>query len=161
MGHAHHGLNEGAPKRFLNLIYISKLKSVAMVQLEASHTVSLHLRPAHIGSDAVLYDVIDLFSEVQSRRGQRQRQAGDTVGGHVSGRDAVGTGPHLVGLQEQGKESTVAAGALVLGSPRHESVVGQLDLALAVIRQSSVGLLLVSFHVLCVLVPCWGLASCL
>ena len=117
--------------------------SCVPLQLEAGHTVSLHLRPRHIGSDALLYDVIALFSEVQARMGQRRRLAGSPAGGHVSGPAA--TGPLPMALAQKTNNRT-GIGERAHGSARHEALVRQLDLALAVIRQSSVGLLLVRAH---------------
>ena len=44
------------------------------VQLEAEHTVSLHLRSRRVGSDEAVYSIIDLFSTLLARLGNRSEQ---------------------------------------------------------------------------------------
>ena len=119
------------------------------LQLEVGHTVSLHLRWRQIGSGALLYDVIDLSSEVQARLGWRRRQVGGPPGGPVSG-------PASAGLHLAPEGNSTVGDNRAHGSARHEYVVQQAELALAVIRQSSVGVLLVSARLMCV-----ALAGCM
>ena len=48
--------------------------AIACMQLEAEHTVSLHLRSRRVGSDEAVYSTIDLFSTLLARLGNRSEQ---------------------------------------------------------------------------------------
>lgn len=48
--------------------------AIACAQLEAEHTVSLHLRSRRVGSDEAVYSTIDLFSTLLARLGNRSER---------------------------------------------------------------------------------------
>ena len=57
----------------MNLSVMSEC-ALACVQLEAEHTVSLHLRSRRVGSDEAVYSTIDLFSTLLAHLGNRSEQ---------------------------------------------------------------------------------------
>ena len=103
--------------------------SVVFMQLEVEHSVSLHLRPRSIGSEAALYDVIALFSHLQARLGQRVRPSSSSSS---SSRSVIGLAAPAPAAGMQGNGTHAQAPS------RHARIEQHADLALAVLRSSAV-----------------------